>query len=268
MSTDFAERFREKLTAGAHMFGMTGVLCSVDRLSTLAQLVLDHNDRAGLTRIVEPTEMAGKHFLDSLKLLDCREWGRASTAVDVGSGAGFPGLVLAMCLNGVKFTLIEANAKKAEFLRLAAGELGVEADVRHVRAEDYGQLGGEGREGFDVGLARAAAKLAVSCEYVLPLVKKGGSYLAQVGPEDGVRLRELLSGDDGDRGASAGLPWTELGGHLSALCQYDLPWGQGCRYLARFAKTRTTPANYPRRAGIPARRPLPGFAEVKDGPPG
>ncbi len=130
-------------------------------------------------------------------------------AVDVGSGAGFPGLVLAVCREGIRFTLLEASAKKAEFLRLAAGELGVTADVVHVRAEDYGQLDAPGRERFDVGLARAAAKLAVSCEYVLPLVRPGGVYLAQLGPGDGAALERLAAGTDSERALRQGPPWRE-----------------------------------------------------------
>ncbi len=261
---EFAAAFTAKLSEGARAFGARGALCHLARMTRLAQLVREHNDRAGLTRIVDPVEMAGKHFLDSLALFRYHAWDEVRTAVDVGSGAGFPGLVLAICLGHVAFTLIEASAKKAEFLRLAAADLDLSVDVLHVRAEDYGQPGRAGREAFDLGLARAAAKLAVSCEYVLPLVREGGAYLAQLGPDDGALLEPFSSAGaaaaTGRGGGREGRPpWTQLGASLDRLDRYELPWGQGCRFIARFRKTGKTPAGYPRRAGTPARKPLPGF---------
>jgi 16S rRNA (guanine527-N7)-methyltransferase len=221
------------------------------RWRALAELVIAWNVRAGLTTITTPAGMAAKHFLDSLSLLVLPEVAGRHAVVDVGTGGGFPGLVVGIALPSARLTLIEASRKKAEFLRLAAGVLGVCAEVRHERAEDYGRR--EGRERFDLGLARAAASLPVSCELVLPLVAPGGSYVAQIGPEDGDRLQALV---DGGRGNDSGQPWAQLGASLREIRRLDLPAGAGSRSLAVFAKTGRTPAKYPRKPGQPAKSPL------------
>jgi len=250
--------FTETLTQGAHMFGIEVSPGCLDRIATHAELVMLWNDRAGLTTIVGVQELVAKHYLDSLSLLrHCVVTGKPSSLVDVGSGAGFPGLVLAICVPDLQVTLLEASAKKVAFLSLAATELGLAASVIHARAEDFGRAGGAGREGFDIGVARAAAPLAVSCEYVLPLVANGGAYLAQIGPRDGRPLAELAQGIE--RGAGQ-TPWGVLGADLEGVTGYQLPWQQGERYVATFRKRRNTPAKYPRKAGTPQRRPLPGFA--------
>jgi 16S rRNA (guanine527-N7)-methyltransferase len=250
--------FAQTLAIGAHMFGIEVPPASLDRLTAHAELVMVWNERAGLTTIVAVQELVAKHYVDSLSLL--RHVGAVDgvgSLVDVGSGAGFPGLVLAICASELRVTLLEASAKKAAFLRLAATELGLAVTVIHERAEDFGRAGGGGREGFRIGVARAAAPLAVSCEYVLPLVANGGTYLAQLGPRDGQPLAALAQAG----GSAAGqTPWGVLGGDLERVVGYDLPWQQGERYVATFRKRRNTPAKYPRKAGTPERRPLPGFA--------
>jgi len=228
-------------------------LPDLQRWGDLAHLVLLHNREAGLTAITDADEMAAKHFIDSLSPLLLPGWPNACSAVDVGSGAGFPGLVLAMAKPSIRFVLVEANAKKARFLEQACRHLGVEAEVLHVRAEDYGQ--GDGRERFDVGLARAAAALPVSLEYVLPLVRVGGGFVAQVGPDDGRKLEHLFEEIPDKRET----PWAALGGALGGVARADLPSELGVRYVAWFAKRSSTPARYPRRAGLPSRAPLPGF---------
>lgn len=250
--------FTQMLAQGVHMFGIEVPSECLDRLATHAELVMLWNERAGLTNIVAVQELVAKHYLDSLELLRHGVVaGSSGSLIDVGSGAGFPGLVLAICAPGLRVTLLEASAKKAAFLSLAATELGLTTSVIHVRAEDFGRVGGAGREGFDIGVARAAAPLAVSCEYVLPLVASGGAYLAQLGPRDGLPLAALAQGDG--RGAGE-TPWGVLGAELKGVTGYQLPWQQGERYVATFRKRRNTPAKYPRKAGTPERRPLPGFA--------
>ncbi len=224
----------------------------------LAWLVVSGNDKAGLTRIIEPGEMAVKHFLDSLAPTLFGEWAPEAAVVDVGSGAGFPGVVLAIAFPEIQLTLVEASRRRVAFLAEACETLDVAATVLHVRAEDLGKaVGGTGRERFDIGFARAAAPLAVSCELVLPLIRPGGQYLAQTGPADGSALAARRTSSEGS--AKQRGPWTVLGAELTGLERADLPREQGIRYVAQFTKTGVTPPQYPRRAGIPERNPLPGF---------
>ena len=260
-SREFEARFRLALAAGAEELELGwATLCKLDAFVRLAQAVLADNEPAGLTTIVEPEAMARKHFLDSLVCLKSSVWQDARCAVDVGSGAGFPGLVLAIALPRVRLTLIEASAKKAAFLDRASRSLGLVVDVLHERAEDFGRSGsGAGREKYDVGLARATAKLAVSCEYVLPLVKVGGSYLVQAGPEDGEALLQRLRPDRRPEASSSAPAWQLLGARLIGVERFSLPENSGDRYLARLLKVQPTPAQLPRRAGKPGRDPLGGL---------
>lgn len=256
----FREAFAGRLARLIHLAGWLGAgrqewLAHIEPWTELAWLVVTHNRTAGLTRITAPEEMAAKHFLDSLSPLACDVWRSGADVVDVGSGAGFPGLALAVALPMVSMTMIEASSRKAAFLRLASAHLGVRARVVHSRAEDYGgDRAGKGRESHDIGLARAAAPFPVSCELVVPLLRVGGSYVAQLGPADGELLEELAG-----QGDPAQAPWGVLGAVLDDIRRVDLPDGEGRRFVARFEKCKPTPRRYPRRAGVPARNPLPGF---------
>ncbi|MDP2871273.1 MAG: 16S rRNA (guanine(527)-N(7))-methyltransferase RsmG [Bacillota bacterium] len=251
----FAETFRSELTKGLWQLGLGAVAPRIDLLSEYANMVLEWNDRAGLTTIVDPAQMAAKHFLDSLLCLRSPAWASSRLVVDVGSGAGFPGLVLALAEPERRYTLVEANAKRCAFLRLAAGALCANVEVVQDRAEEYARLrGGAGRERFDAGLARAVAPLGVSCELVLPLIRVGGSFVAQVGPSQGRALESYAS--------AAALPdaarpaWSVLGAALDDLRRLELPGAAGERWLARFLKHHPAPGRYPRRPAAAQRNPL------------
>jgi 16S rRNA (guanine527-N7)-methyltransferase len=250
---EFARHFEDALIEGAAELGIAWVSDWLPKFLALADEILAWNERAGLTTITDPAEMARKHFLDSLTCLLSPAWKSPASAVDVGSGAGFPGLVLAVAAPECRFVLVESSARRAAFLRHASGVLGIEVALVQQRAEEYGRArGGEGRGRFQLGFSRAAAKLAVSLEYVLPLLARDGSFVAQLGPADG----EALAGSGGP--AKARSPaWETLGGRLTDLRHLNLPAGAGARWLAQFVKYRETPPGYPRRAGIPSRRPLP-----------
>lgn len=240
----------EWLGAGRHEW-----LAHIEPWTELAWLVVTHNRAAGLTRITAPEEMAAKHFLDSLSPLIYDVWRSEAEVVDVGSGAGFPGLALAVALPTVSMTMVEASHRRVAFLRAASAHLGVRTRVVHRRAEDYGgERAGEGRERHDTGLARAAAPFPVSCEFVIPLLRIGGSFIAQLGPAAGERLEELARQDPREQA-----PWAVLGAELEDIRRVDLPEGQGRRFVARFVKRRPSPRRFPRRAGVPERNPLPGF---------
>jgi 16S rRNA (guanine527-N7)-methyltransferase len=163
--------------------------------------------------------------------------------VDVGSGAGLPGIPLAIVRNDLRVTLLEPDGRRAAFLELAAGELDLKTPVLAVTAEAAGR--GEQRESFDLAVARAVAPLAVSCELTLPLVRVGGRALLLKGPSvagelgEGRRAARLLGGADPEMSA-----WTLKGGER--------------RILVVIRKDHPTPQAYPRRTGLPRRRPLKG----------
>ncbi len=202
------------------------------------------NRRMNLTAIEDEKEVMVKHFLDSLGCIGFVDFEPGMKVVDVGSGAGFPGLVLAVVVPGLKVTLVEARAKRARFLEYMVGVLGLgDLEVAHIRAEDLGQKDGF-REKFDRAVARAVAPMATLAEYCLPLLRVGGLMLAWKGP----RVVEEMAGCEG------GLK--KLGGQVREIGRWQLPEGGGERTLVVVEKVAATPGKFPRRAGIPGKRPL------------
>jgi 16S rRNA (guanine527-N7)-methyltransferase len=164
--------------------------------------------------------------------------------VDVGSGAGFPGLPLRIVCPALKLTLVEATAKKAEFCRHVAEGLGLRGvEVVHARAEETGQEARH-RQSYDVATARAVATLPVLLEYLLPLVRMGGRVLAQKGENAPAEVQQSQRALE------------ILGGRLRQLHVIELPGVAEARYIVEVEKTAATPAAYPRRPGIPSKRPL------------
>jgi 16S rRNA (guanine527-N7)-methyltransferase len=229
-----------------------GVRVSRERgelLAAHARLMLERNEAANLTGITEPDEVVIKHIVDSLSLLRCLErfvpvvnegWGRI---VDVGSGPGYPGLALAIVLTEHAFVLVDSKRKKVEFLREVVYDLDLgNVEVVRGRAEELGRH--ELREQFDVAVARAVAPLPVLVEYTVPLVRVGGVAVAYKGPEGEAELTEAVDGI------------AALGGEASWKHGFCLPGTDDERLLIGINKIGTTPADYPRRPGMPAKRPL------------
>ncbi len=225
----------------------------------LAQFELYHrelaewNQRANLTSITGYEETQVRHFLDSLTV--CLPFGRdddsilndlpgVERAVDVGSGAGFPGLPLKLAFPDIELHLIESVGKKTAFLEHVAGLLGLEGVFVHQgRAEDLARLP-ELREAFDLALVRGVARLSLLLEYTLPFCRVGGRTAAH---KHGALEEEL-------GGASHAL--TELGGRLDGVYPVVLEGLTDNRVVVAFEKIAPTPERYPRRVGIPAKRPL------------
>jgi 16S rRNA (guanine527-N7)-methyltransferase len=166
-----------------------------------------------------------------------------AAAVDVGSGAGFPGIPLAIMLPDTRFTLIDALGKRVDFLRDVIARLGLNAGALHLRAEDAARQGVL-REGFDLAVARAVAPMNVLCEYMLPLVKVGGYMLALKGP--GLN-GELKAADNA---------LSLLGGTIERTQPLMIPGRDWNHTAAWIKKTAPTPEKYPRRAGTVEKRPL------------
>ena len=204
----------------------------------------DWNQRLNLTAIRDPEGVRIRHFLDSLSCLQATGDLAGQQVADVGAGAGFPGLPLKIVQPGMQLTLFESVAKKTAFLEHIVQVLGLEGvEVVTARAEEAGQDPAT-RERFDWAIARALAPMPVLVEYLLPLVKVGGCILAQKGKE--ARLE-----------AQAGQTAIELlGGQLGPLQEVRVPGLDEERWLVVVNKVAETPAKYPRRPGMPAKRPL------------
>ncbi|BAS29458.1 16S rRNA methyltransferase [Limnochorda pilosa] len=213
------------------------------RLVAYAELAWTGNERARLTGAVSLEELVTKHLVDcaTLWLLRGVRWDRW---IDVGSGAGLPGMVLALGAGDGRGALLEATAKKAAFLRSAVAAMGLEDRVEVVqeRAEDWGR--GGGRERYAVAVARAVAPARVLAEYLLPLVEVGGRAVMMKGPRAGDELAEAHAAME------------VLGAEVEDVVAVSLPEGEGERRLVVLRKTRPTEAAYPRRPGVPAKRPL------------
>lgn len=213
-------------------------------LAQYGDLVASWNDKINLTAIVDAPGMAEKHFYDSLLVLEHLSEKDASL-IDVGTGAGFPGLVLAIARPDLAVTLADSLQKRVLFLQTVVQTLGLtNVTCIHGRAETLaGQA--ELRQHFDVACARAVARMDVLSEYCLPFVKVGGRFLACKGPAGRQETQEALPAIQA------------LGGAEPRLHAHRLPSGDG-RLIVEVVKTRPTPKKYPRRPGEAKRHPIRG----------
>ena len=213
------------------------------RFDTYRRLLLDWNTRTNLTAITDPTEVERRLFLDALLMvpaLDAAAGTAGARLVDVGSGAGFPGLALKIARPRLDVTLVEATGKKVAFLDHAIAELGLRGVIAiHARAEELGRDRAH-RDSYDLATARAVASLAALLELCAPLLRVGGHALFPKGPA----IAEELAA--GRRAAPA----------LGVRILDAAPLGESGTRLVLIEKTAPTPDRYPRRAGIPAREPL------------
>lgn len=208
-------------------------------------LLLDWNSRMDLTAVTEEDEMIDRHYVDSLMALTVPGLlPERGTIIDVGTGAGFPGLPLALALPECQVTLLDAQRKRLDFLRAVIDELRIaNVTLVHSRAED-GARKPECRERFDVAVARAVAPLAVLAEYLLPYVKVGGKAICWKGPA----LAEELA--QGRRAAFL------LGGRAEEPISYEIPGRDWQHLLLPIHKTQKTARQYPRKSGTPGKSPL------------
>lgn len=212
-------------------------------LDRYANLIIEWNERINLTAVTSTAEIWIKHFLDSLACLSvyapeqCR-------MIDIGSGAGLPGLVLALAQPQWDVYLLESINKKAEFLRLAADELQTpKVTVIAERAESAAH-DGRLRASFDMAVARGVAPLRVLSEYCIPFLRLGGRFLAMKGPNCTEEMEE------------AGTALQKLGASVINTHSFMLPENMGARTLITIEKQRATQDIYPRRPGLPGKKPL------------
>lgn len=205
------------------------------------ELLLEWNEKMNLTAITEPSEIVEKHFIDSLSLLSVYRPKQEAKLIDVGTGAGFPGIPLKIMRPDFKLTLLDSLNKRLNFLRETCAALGLDSAFVHRRAEEAG-LDKTMRESFDIAVARAVAPLNILCEYCIPLIKMKGVFIAMKGPS----VQEELE--------DAGYAIQVLGGEEKVL-PLQLPDGE-MRNLIQIQKRRFTPKGYPRHGGTIAKHPL------------
>ncbi|HEY3313533.1 MAG TPA: 16S rRNA (guanine(527)-N(7))-methyltransferase RsmG [Anaerolineales bacterium] len=216
----------------------------IAQLALYERELLLWNEKFNLTAIRDVEGIRSKHFLDSLSCSLAWKEQVPRRLIDVGTGAGFPGIVLKVLYPNLKLTLVESVGKKASFCAHILQALELEnVEVLAARAEDVG-LNPAHREKYDWAVARAVAALPVLAEYLLPLVRVGGGMLAQKGESGPVEVN------------AAEKALKLLGGRMRQLVRVELPRVADERYLVVVDKIAATPAAYPRKAGTPARKPL------------
>jgi 16S rRNA (guanine527-N7)-methyltransferase len=237
----------QELIAGAQELHISLRPEHLDALRTYQAQLIHWNTRFNLTAITDDVGIQVRHFLDSLSCLLALEAGErfgGKRVIDVGTGAGFPGIPLKILCPGMALTLLEATAKKTRFLEHIVADLGLtDVTVIHGRAEELGQ-DSQHRERYHWALARAVADLPILMEYLLPLVQVNGRALAQKGenaPAEVQRSEWALK---------------QLGGQVRKLVPVNLRGLAETRYLVLVDKAAATPTQYPRRPGMPSKRPL------------
>ena len=213
-------------------------------LAVYERELLEWNEKFNLTAIRDVEAIRAKHFLDSISCTLAWKEQPPRRLIDVGTGAGFPGIVLKILYPAMKLTLVESVGKKANFCQHIVEKLALEnVDILSARAEEVGQLPAH-REKYDWAVARAVAALPILAEYLLPLVKMKGGMLAQKGESGPAEVQ------------SADKALKILGGRVRQLIHVTLPGVVDERYLVIVDKSAATPPGYPHKPGIPAKKPL------------
>ena len=208
------------------------------------EILTEWNTFMNLTAITEFQEVVTKHFLDSLSIVKAMDMKKVHSLMDVGTGAGFPGIPLKIVFPHIEVTLLDSLNKRVKFLNEVIQSLELEGiQALHGRAEDYGKQA-DCRERYDLCVSRAVANLSSLSEYCLPFVKEGGKFISY---KSGKMEEEL---------EQAKKAVYLLGGNLEKTVCFQLPDTDMERYFAVIAKTRPTPKKYPRKAGLPTKEPL------------
>lgn len=203
------------------------------------QNLISYNEKVNLTSIIDKNEVFIKHFLDSILSVD--EIQQNARLIDVGAGAGFPSLPIKIVRPDIDITMLDSLNKRITFLNYICEKLNIKSTNIHMRAEDFAKTN---REKFDVGVARAVAKLNTLAEYILPLLKVGGIMIAYKGSNIDEELTQSKSA------------LTILGGKHVKTLHFTLPNEMGERNIVIIKKVNPTPVKYPRDKNLPKLKPL------------
>ena len=226
------------------LFGWELSTAQIQAFEWYERELLSWNERFNLTAIRTSDGIRSKHFLDSITCLLVMDGKRKGSLVDIGTGAGFPGIPLKIIAPQIQIILVESIGKKAEFCQHVINHLGLEGvSILQNRAEELGQDKLH-REKYDWAVARAVAHLNILSEYLLPLVKVGGEMIAQKGQAGPAEAQMAANA------------FRILGGHLRIIRKVEIPGVAEERYLIAVNKIAATPSQYPRRIGIPTKKPL------------
>ena len=214
----------------------------IELMTRYMEMILDRNQHINLTAIKDPDEFLLRHYVDSAAVMNIPEYQEASSVLDLGTGAGFPGVPLAILSPDKEFVLLDSLRKRLNVIEEFCGELGIHnVKVLHARAEDAGR-DKKIREKMDLCVSRAVADLSVLSEYCLPVVRKGGAFIAYKGSDVESEAREAQKAI------------RVLGGKLDRIEKISV---QGMEHsLLVIHKNSKTPAQYPRKAGTPAKSPI------------
>lgn len=214
------------------------------QFETYFELLVEWNEKMNLTSITEKREVYLKHFYDSISAAFYFDFSGERHLCDVGAGAGFPSIPLKICFPELRVTIVDSLQKRITFLNELASKLELEqVAFYHDRAENFGK-NAKFRESFDLVTARAVARLSVLSELCLPLVKKGGTFIAMKGAQGMEELQAAASAIE------------ILGGEIEHTEVFSLPEEESERSMIMISKKRKTPKKYPRKAGVPNRSPL------------
>lgn len=213
-----------------------------NRLDTFAEMLIETNKSFNLTAIKEPDDVTVKHFADCLSIFKYVDIPENAKIIDVGTGAGFPGLVLKLYRPDIQMTFLDSTKKRLGFIENVLNECGIKGDILHMRAEEAAQLT-KYREKYDFATARAVAALPVLSEYCLPFVKVGGSFVSMKSAESNEEISEAKKAIN------------VLGGKIEEDILFDLVEKMP-RRIIRIKKNSQTPTKYPRPSAQIAKKPL------------
>ena len=233
----------ERLQAGLERLGVAADGVALDRLARYHALLTAWNARIDLTAVLEPEEMVDRHYLDSAAPLALGLIPQGARVIDVGTGAGLPGIPLCILRPDLRVTLLDAQRKRVTFLQAAIEALDLPAQAVHMRAEDAARDEAH-REAYDVAVSRAVAATPTLLELTLPFVRMGGRAIAWKGPGLQAELEQAR------RAAHL------LGGALEGVLDAPVPGRDWQHVLLVCAKRQKTARQYPRRAGLPGKNPL------------
>lgn len=216
----------------------------LNKLMVFKSILLEWNEKINLTSITDEKEIFIKHFIDSATCLCSGLIKSGSKVIDIGTGAGFPGVVVKILREDTSMTLLDSLNKRVVYLREAADRLGLtQVDIIHGRAEEYG-VKKDYREKYDIALSRAVAPINVLVEYCMPFVKVGGYFICQKGPSYKDELGE------GKKAIEI------MGGKLEKVEEHLLPYSDIKHYILLIKKIENTPTKYPRKPGKPSSNPI------------